>query len=221
MSVIGVPIILAPIFGPTLGGLIIDHLDWRWIFYVNVPVGIVAVAMGMRLLPNVEEGVFRTKLDRVGLALLAAGVPLFVYGLAEIGRPAPSRPRRPRPAGRRARARRRLRRASAAHPVPAARRAPVPHRAFSAARSTTFCLGGALFGAMILMPLYFQIVRGEDAVTTGLLLIPRASARRWPCRLAGRFTERVGGGRRAPRPAVTLVTTRPFIAAAGRHVLSG
>src|SRR4029078_6839087 len=77
--------ILAPVFGPTLGGLIIDHLDWRWIFYVNVPVGAVAVAMGMRLLPNVEEGFFRTKLDRVGLALLALGVPLFVYGLAEIG----------------------------------------------------------------------------------------------------------------------------------------
>ena len=70
MSIIGMPMILAPIFGPTLGGLIIDHLDWRWIFYVNVPVGIVAVVMGMRLLPNVEEGVFRTKLDRVGLALL-------------------------------------------------------------------------------------------------------------------------------------------------------
>ena len=85
MSIIGMPMILAPIFGPTLGGLIIDHLDWRWIFYVNVPVGIVAVVMGMRLLPNVEEGVFRTKLDRLGLALLALGVPLFVYGLAEIG----------------------------------------------------------------------------------------------------------------------------------------
>ena len=85
MTVIGMPMILAPIFGPTLGGLILDHLDWRWIFYVNVPVGIVAVAMGMRLLPNGEEGVFRTKLDRVGLALLAPGVPLFVYGLAEIG----------------------------------------------------------------------------------------------------------------------------------------
>src|SRR4029078_10077019 len=77
--------ILAPIFGPTLGGLIIDHLDWRWIFYVNVPVGAVAVAMGMRVLPSAEAGVFRTKLDRVGLALLALGVPLFVYGLAEIG----------------------------------------------------------------------------------------------------------------------------------------
>ena len=96
MAVIGMPMILAPIFGPTIGGLILDHLDWRWIFYVNMPVGIIAVAMGMRLLPNSEEGVFRTKLDRVGLALLGPGVPLFVYGLAESGqqggcpRPRPS-----------------------------------------------------------------------------------------------------------------------------------
>ena len=95
MSIIGMPMILAPILGPTLGGLLIDHLDWRWIFYVNVPVGIVAVVMGMRLLPNIEEGVFRTKLDRVGLALLALGVPLFVYGLPRSARAEASRRRRP------------------------------------------------------------------------------------------------------------------------------
>ena len=129
MSIIGMPMILAPIFGPTLGGLIIDHLDWRWIFYVNVPVGIVAVAMGMRLLPNVEEGVFRTKLDRVGLALLALGVPLFVYGLAEIGQSGGlAAPQAYGPLVVGAVARRRLRGPRAARRRAPAQRAPLPQR---------------------------------------------------------------------------------------------
>jgi MFS family permease len=179
MSIIGMPMILAPIFGPTLGGLIIDHLDWRWIFYVNVPVGIVAVAMGMRLLPSVEEGVFRTKLDRVGLGLLALGVPLFVYGLAEIGQSgglAAPQAYGPLVIGA----------ALVAAFVAHALRVDEPllnvrlfrSASFSAAAVTTFVLGAAMA-----MP------------------------------LAGRFSDRVGGGRVALAGlAVTLVTTLPFIA---------
>jgi EmrB/QacA subfamily drug resistance transporter len=208
------PMILAPIFGPTLGGLIIDHLDWRWIFYVNVPVGIVAVAMGMRLLPNVEEGVFRTKLDRVGLALLGLGVPLFVYGLAEIGQSgglAAPQAYGPLVIGA----------VLVATFVFHALRVDQPlldvrlfrSASFSAAAVTTFVLGACLFGAMIIMPLYFQLVRGEDAVTTGLLLIPQGIGAAIAMPLAGRFSDRVGGGRVALAGlAVTLVTTLPFIA---------
>jgi MFS family permease len=84
---------------------------------------------------------------------------------------------------------------------------------FSAAAVTTFVLGACLFGAMIIMPLYFQLVRGEDAVTTGLLLIPQGVGAAIAMPLAGRFSDRVGGGRVALAGlAVTLVTTLPFIA---------
>ena len=84
---------------------------------------------------------------------------------------------------------------------------------FSAAAVTTFVLGACLFGAMIIMPLYFQLVRGEDAVTTGLLLIPQGIGAAIAMPLAGRFSDRVGGGRVALAGlAVTLVTTLPFIA---------
>jgi EmrB/QacA subfamily drug resistance transporter len=214
MAIIGMPMILAPIFGPTLGGFIIDHLDWRWIFYVNVPVGIVAVFMGTRLLPNAEEGVFRTKLDRLGLALLGFGVPLFVYGLAEIGQSgglAAPQAYGPLVIGA----------ALVAAFVVHALRADQPlldvrlfrSPSFSAAAVTTFVLGACLFGAMIIMPLYFQLVRGEDAVTTGLLLIPQGVGAALAMPLAGRFTDRVGGGRVAlVGLAVTLVTTLPFVA---------
>jgi MFS family permease len=83
---------------------------------------------------------------------------------------------------------------------------------FSSAAGTTFVLGASLFGAMIIMPLYFQLVRGEDAVMTGLLLIPQGVGAAIAMPLAGRFTDRVGGGRVAlVGLGVTLLTTLPFV----------
>jgi EmrB/QacA subfamily drug resistance transporter len=214
MAVIGVPMILAPIFGPTLGGLIIDHLDWRWIFYVNVPIGAIAVAMGMRLLPSVEEGVVRTKLDRLGFGLLAVGVPAVVYGLAEIGQQgtmAAVQAWAPLVAGLGLIVAFVLHALRAAEPLLDVRLFRSP--SFSSAALTTFVLGASLFGAMIIMPLYFQLVRGEDAVTTGLLLIPQGVGAAIAMPLAGRFTDRVGGGRVAlVGLGVTLLTTLPFLA---------
>src|ERR1700760_2696918 len=52
MSVIGVPIVLAPVFGPTLGGLLLQSVGWQWIFLINVPIGILALVLGWRLLPH-------------------------------------------------------------------------------------------------------------------------------------------------------------------------
>src|SRR3954447_14752774 len=84
MSIVGVPMILAPVVGPTLGGVIVDNASWRWIFFVNVPIGAMAVVAALRILPTVERS--RTEpLDVRGLALLATGLPLLTYGLAEIG----------------------------------------------------------------------------------------------------------------------------------------
>ena len=84
MSVVAVPAMLAPILGPTIGGLILDNASWRWIFYVNVPIGLIAVISAVRILPTVARQ--RTEpLDYRGLILIATGLPLITYGLAEIG----------------------------------------------------------------------------------------------------------------------------------------
>jgi EmrB/QacA subfamily drug resistance transporter len=84
MSVVAVPAMLAPILGPTIGGLILDNTSWRWIFYVNVPIGVIAVVSALRVLPTVARQ--RTEpLDYLGLVLMATGLPLITYGLAEIG----------------------------------------------------------------------------------------------------------------------------------------
>src|SRR5205085_11144608 len=63
MSVVAMPMMLAPILGPTIGGLIIDNASWRWIFYVNVPIGVTAVIAALRILPHPEVGRARRPLD--------------------------------------------------------------------------------------------------------------------------------------------------------------
>src|ERR1700729_4598809 len=54
VSVVAVPAMLAPILGPTIGGLILENVSWRWIFYVNVPIGVIAVIAAARALPRIE-----------------------------------------------------------------------------------------------------------------------------------------------------------------------
>jgi EmrB/QacA subfamily drug resistance transporter len=212
MSAIGVPIVLAPILGPTIGGLLLEHVSWQSIFLVNLPVGIVTLVAALKMLPKAApEGAER--LDFLGLGILSIGLVGITYGLAETGT-----------AGT-------LFAGSVLIPlaigllgvalfVLRALRIPNPllnvrlyaDRAFTAASITTFCLGAALFGAMVLMPLYFQTVRGENAVDTGLLLIPQGLGAAVAMALSGRATERWGGGITAALgTAITLVATIPFV----------
>ena len=72
MSIVAVPAMLAPILGPTLGGLIVQNMSWRWIFYVNVPIGVLGVIAAVRVLPKVKPGPAE-RLDVKGLALMATG----------------------------------------------------------------------------------------------------------------------------------------------------
>src|SRR3954451_15311676 len=84
MSAIGVPITLAPVFGPTLGGLLVEHVGWQWIFFINIPVGIAAAIAALRLLPH-DTPEPTDSLDVTGLALVATGLVGITYGLAESG----------------------------------------------------------------------------------------------------------------------------------------
>jgi EmrB/QacA subfamily drug resistance transporter len=212
MSAIGVPIVLAPIFGPTIGGLLLEHVSWQSIFLVNLPVGILTLVAAIKLLPRDKpEGA--EKLDVLGLGLLSVGLVGVTYGLAETGSAGSLVatsvlvPLAIGLAGIAAFAWRALR-----IPNPLLNVRLYKDRAFTAASITTFCLGAALFGAMVLMPLYFQTVRGEDAVTTGLLLIPQGLGAAVAMALSGRATERWGGGVTATLgTAITLVATIPFV----------
>ncbi|HEX4281666.1 MAG TPA: DHA2 family efflux MFS transporter permease subunit [Solirubrobacteraceae bacterium] len=194
MSVVAVPAMLAPILGPTIGGLIIQNASWRWIFYVNVPIGAIAVFAALRYLPWIKRDKVE-KLDTRGLLLMATGLPLLTYGLAEIGVTGGfSSPKVIIPiiAGI----------ALVAAFVLHALRVPKPlldvrlyrRPTFSSASFAMFCLGAALFGGMILLPLYWQDVRLESVVDTGLLTAPQGLGAAIAMPIAGKLTDRWGGG---------------------------
>jgi EmrB/QacA subfamily drug resistance transporter len=207
MSVIGVPTLLGPILGPVIGGLIVDNVSWRWIFFVNVPVGIVALGLAARVLPGVEARGQRMPLDVRGLLLLSPGLAALVYGLSEVG----------------------IQGGFGSvnviaglvvgavlltlfvlHALRARGRALIDlslfrDRAFAAASGTTFIFGVSLFGAMLILPLYYQVVRGESALTAGLLLAPQGLGAALAMPFAGRLTDRLGAGRIVPFGVVIAV----------------
>src|SRR3954447_8323962 len=214
MSAIGVPIILAPVFGPTLGGLLVEHAGWQWIFLANLPIGIAAVVAAWRLLPRDAAAPAQAgKLDAIGLGLVATGLVGVTYGLAQSGTAGSLTASSVLvPAG--------IGLALVAAFVVRALHIERPlldvrlyaNKAFAAASVTMFALGAALFGAMVLMPLYFQLVRHEDAVTTGLLVAPQGIGAAVAMFLGGRATVRWGGGMTSLIGAtITIVGTLPFV----------
>jgi EmrB/QacA subfamily drug resistance transporter len=83
-AVLAIPITVAPALGPLLGGYLVDYQEWRWIFFLNIPVGVVALlASGLLLREEVQGGTGR--LDVPGFALSAAGFATMIYALAEAG----------------------------------------------------------------------------------------------------------------------------------------
>jgi EmrB/QacA subfamily drug resistance transporter len=195
MGIVSMPAMLAPILGPVVGGLILQHLHWSWIFLVNVPIGVIAFIAGWRMLPQTESGE-AGRLDVVGLALLSTASSAMVYGLSQLGTHSS------------------LTAPPVVMPILAgvalavafswhALRVERPlldvrlyaNRVFGAASLTTFGLGAALFGAMILVPLYYQEVRHESVIVTGLLVGPQGLGMLLVMPLMGRLTERFGGGR--------------------------
>jgi EmrB/QacA subfamily drug resistance transporter len=195
MGIVAMPAMLAPILGPVVGGTILQNLHWSWIFLVNLPIGVIAFILGWRVLPQTDSGE-AGRLDVVGLGLLSSGATATVYGLSQLGSNS------------------NLTAPSVVWPTAVglalvgafcwhAMRVERPlldvrlyaNRIFSAASLTTFGLGAALFGAMILVPLYYQEVRHESVIVTGLLTGPQGLGMLLVMPLSGRLSERFGGGR--------------------------
>src|SRR3954451_17106205 len=214
MSAIGVPIILAPVFGPTLGGLLVEHISLQAIFLVTAPVGIFSVIAALRLLPHDEIAPGTAgRLDATGLALVATGLVGLTYGLAESGTAgslAATQVLVPALTGLALIATFVVRALKIENPLLDVRL--YANKAFAAASVTTFGLGAALFGGMVLMPLYFQLVRGEDAIVTGLLLIPQGLGAALAMGLSGHVTERLGGGLTSLLGgSIMIAATLPFV----------
>ncbi|MCJ9723031.1 DHA2 family efflux MFS transporter permease subunit [Agrobacterium sp. SHOUNA12C] len=82
------PALVAPILGPPLGGFITDHASWRWIFYLNLPLGIVAFIFALVLIPETKSAA-RPPFDWIGFVISGFGLASLMYGLELIGRPDP------------------------------------------------------------------------------------------------------------------------------------
>jgi EmrB/QacA subfamily drug resistance transporter len=213
MSIVAVPAMLAPILGPAIGGLILDNVTWRWIFFVNVPIGAIAVIAALRVLPNVPPSKAE-RLDFSGLGLMASGLVLLTYGLAEIGSTGQfTSPKVVIPciAGIASLV------GFAFHALRMRTGKPLldlrlyKRPTFSSASFAMFCLGAALFGGMILLPLYWQDIRHESVLHTGLLTAPQGLGMALIMPLAGKLTDRWGGGPLALAGVIlTTLMTIPF-----------
>ncbi len=205
MSIVGIPMLLGPVLGPALGGLILDSLSWRWIFYVNIPIGLVALVLSARTLKADATGT-AGKLDVVGLSLLSPGLAAIVYGLSEAGSSGGFGDTRVIVGLIAGTA---LMVAFVWHAL--RDRAPLidlrlfSNRGFTAASLTALLLGGTVFGAMFLLPLYYQIVRGQSALSAGLLMAPQGLGAMLAMPISGRITDKVGAYRVVPYGIVTVV----------------
>src|SRR5262245_36611955 len=198
MSILGVPLLLAPIFGPVIGGALVDAASWRWIFFVNLPVAAVAFVLAIRLLPRVPRRGDQ-RLDTLGAALLPTGIALFLWGLTEVAQKGTLQATLPLTASLAGLA------LVAAFVVHALRTADplidvrlFARRGFGPAAATNLLLGMALFGVALLLPLYFQIIRHRTPLETGLLLIPQGLGAAIAISIAGALTDRVGARRVVP-----------------------
>ncbi|GIF69987.1 MFS transporter [Asanoa ishikariensis] len=220
VTYVALPVLLGPILGPLLGGAILTHLSWRFMFAVNVPFCVAGLLLARRYLhlDTPDPTSDKPRLDVRGLVLLAPGILLVLLGLANAGAAA-----------------------GFAHPdvvVPlivgitllatfigyALRKSHplveiglLAKRSVASSSAVLFFSGFSLYGAMLLMPLYYQGVRGTTALTAGLMLVPQGVGALLSRTVVGSNVDRLGARVIALAGfAVVAVATVPF-ALAGPH----
>jgi len=200
VTIVALPALLGPILGPLVGGAILTHLSWRFMFWVNVPFCVAGLILAARYLPADKLPAGRKpRLDLPGLALLAPGVAAIILGLSNAGTNAGfTHPSVIVPlvigvalAG-----------AFTVYALRLGRRRGQPlvdvsllaRRPVASASAVLFFSGFSLYGAMLLLlPLFYQEVRGASALTAGIMLVPQGVGTLLSRGLAGRLTDKIGG----------------------------
>jgi EmrB/QacA subfamily drug resistance transporter len=220
-ATVSLPIALGPILGPVLGGVILNWLSWRWLFLVNVPICAAGLILAWRWLPadTPARGGPRPRFDLVGLLLVAPAMVGVLLGLSNVATDGGFGHRDvllPLIIGLVL---------LAAFAVWALRRTAAGRAAGSAlvnvrllrvrsvgvSSAALFLTGACMYGAMFLLPLFYQELRGYAVLDAALLLIPQGVGSLLTRTLAGRLTDRIGA--RAVGVAgfaLTALATVPF-----------
>ena len=198
MAILGIPMLLGPIMGPILGGWLIDAASWHWIFLINLPLGLIAIAYSFWALPR-DTPHPTESFDFIGMALMSPGLALFLYGVSSIpehGTVLDAKVLVPGLVG--------LALILAfvfwsfrpAQPLLDLRL--FRDRNLTVSTLVIFFFAGSFFGAMLLVPTYFQQVRGEDVLKAGLLVAPQGLGAMVTMPLAGLLVDKFPVGRIVP-----------------------
>ncbi len=197
MAVLGVPMLLGPIFGPILGGWLIDVASWHWIFLINVPIGAVALVYAALVLDRDNPTPSET-FDFLGMLLLSPGLALFLYGVSSIpeaGTVWDTKVLTTAAIGLALVVAFVLRSLFAAPDHPLIDLHLFRNRALSVAVVAMALFAIAFFGASLLFPSYFLQVRGETTLHAGLLLAPQGLGAMLTMPVAGVLTDKIGPGK--------------------------
>ncbi len=217
MAIIGVPMMIGPILGPVLGGWLVSDVGWRWIFFINAPIGVIALLSAARVLPR-DVPSHEQKLDLVDFALLSPGLAILIYGLAESnssGGFGATKVFVPLIAGVVLLAAFVWHGLRTTHPLVDLRL--FKDRTFATSSITLVLVVISVFGSFLLLPLYFQAVRGESALDSGLLLIPQGLGSMLTMPIAGTLSDRIGPGRIVPFGLVGILATMLWLTQLGPH----
>ncbi len=184
---------LSSVVGPLLGGLLTDHASWRWCFYVNVPIGIIAFILIYRYLPTILAKGVRKGIDYRGAALLSVGLSSLLLGMTWGGTEYPWASWQI------------IGLLSAAVVLLAGflwqeTRASDPimplsifkNNVFRVSSIMLFLVGVAMFGAIVYLPLFAQLVQGSSATNSGIILLPLVITLTITSVVSGQITSRTG-----------------------------
>jgi EmrB/QacA subfamily drug resistance transporter len=196
MAVLGIPMLLGPVGGPILGGWLIDAHGWKWIFLINVPIGVLSIVLASLIFAK-DRPSSAEPFDFVGMLLLSPGLAAFLYGvssLPEYGSVTNDHVWMPVVIGvgfvacfvwhalRRA-----------AHPLIDLRL--FADRVMAIANAAMLVFAAAFFGAILLLPSYFQQVFHQTPLQSAIHIIPQGLGAMVTMPIAGRLMDRQGPGK--------------------------
>jgi EmrB/QacA subfamily drug resistance transporter len=195
MAVLGIPMLLGPIAGPILGGWLIDTASWEWIFLINLPIGLAALAFSAIVLPS-DSPEPSESFDFLGMLLLSPGLAAFLYGVSstpETGTLLATKVLVPGAIGLVLVVAFVFHAFRTTHPLIDLHL--FANRQLTVAVITMSLFAVAFFGASLLFPSYFLQVRGETTLAAGLLLAPQGLGAMVSMPIAGNLADRTGTGR--------------------------